>query len=53
MTRQCWWLTVEALSRWFYRLRDYPSSVRGDKEGDGGIPPLKGARVDGTVLVVT
>ena len=42
MTRQCWWLTVEALARWFYRLTDYPSSLRGDEEGGGGYPPSEG-----------
>ena len=52
MVRQ--WLVVESnVARWFYSLRDYPSSLEGDEEGGwGGIPPLKGARGDGTVLVV-
>ena len=52
MTRQWWWrwLTVEALARWFHRLKDYPSSLKGDEEGGWGYPPSEGrkARWDGS-----
>ena len=37
-------VVAEALARWFYRLRDYPSSLGGDEEGDGGYPPSEGPK---------